>query len=256
MKLGICSNVENLKLIQQAGYDYIEPALFQLEKLSKEAFEQVKIDFKKASIQSEVFNCFIPGDIPVVGEKVNMEKINLYLKKSLSRASQLGAQLIVFGSGGSRNIPEGFSRKKAMGQLSDFLTNVSDYLQPYHITLVIEPLNQKECNVLNSVKEALILAKAVNRSNILVLADLYHMASEDEDMNNIREAGNEYLKHLHIANPSGRVYPKLEDKYPYINFFSALKDIDYTGRLSVEGSAGNLKKDLQESLIFLEDWVR
>lgn len=255
MKLGVCTNPENLQQIQQAGYDYIEPALFQLEKLTDEAFEQVKISFKSASIQAEVFNCFIPGEIPVVGEAVNEGKIDRYLKRALYRASQLGAQVIVFGSGGARNIPEGFSRKKAMEQLTDFLTHVSDVLQSYDITVVIEPLNQKECNVLNSVKEALVLAKAVNRSNIRVLADLYHMACEDEDMGHIREAGNEYLKHLHIANPEGRVYPKLGDKYPYIDYFSALKDIDYKGRLSVEGSAGDFKKDLEESLIFLKDWV-
>lgn len=82
-------------------------------------------------------------------------------------------------------MPDGFSREKGEEQIVQFLERVANYSDALGITIVIEPLNQKESNIINSVPEAVSIAKKVNRPSIQVLADFYHMDEENEPLEHL-----------------------------------------------------------------------
>ncbi|MGI6705838.1 MAG: sugar phosphate isomerase/epimerase family protein [Clostridia bacterium] len=248
MRLGVCTSLEHIGLLEKSGYDYIELGLASLEALAEKDFRELRRRVENSSIKAEAFNGFFPANIRLVGDAVDRQKIQDYLDKMVERAAQLGGKIIVFGSGAARAVPEGFSKERAFEQLVDFLRLADPVAERYGITIAIEPLRVQECNIINTVREGLALAKAVDRPHIRLLADTYHMAFQQEGMDAIVEAGREYIFHIHVANPDGRVYPKLGDGVDYGALFDALKEIGYQGRVSIEASTKDLAKDIKDAM--------
>jgi len=248
MRLGVCASLDHIGLLEKAGYDYIELGLASLEPLAEKDFRELRRKIEDSAIKAEAFNGFFPGNIKLVGETVDRQKIQDYLDKMVERAAQLGGKVIVFGSGAARAVPEGFSKERAWEQLVDFLKLADPVAERYDITIAIEPLRVQECNIINTVREGLALAKAVGRPHIRLLADTYHMAFQQEGMDAIIEAGGEYISHIHVANPDGRVYPKSGDGVEYGALFDALKKIGYEGRVSIEAGTKDLAKDIEDAM--------
>jgi sugar phosphate isomerase/epimerase len=73
----------------------------------------------------------------------------------------LGVRLIVFGSSGARQVPEGFSKKEAFEQLVDFGKRTGPEARARDITIAIEPQRREESNIINNTAEALAWVEAV-----------------------------------------------------------------------------------------------
>lgn len=255
MRIGVCASIDNIRQVEEAGYDYIEDAVTRIAGYTPEEFKEKEKQVVQSSIKVEVCNIFLPADLKVVGENVDYDKIKEYVKKASDRISSLGTRAVVFGSGGARRVPEGFSKEKAYDQLEDFLHMTSDIIRPYGITIVIEPLPLRSCNIINDVLEGLYLAKRVNRDNIRLLADYFHMVYHRESLDNIEEAGAEYIKHIHINNPYGGGYPKIGDKVRYSELFDVLKKIGYGERISLEAYTKDFDNDIIESFRLLRQFI-
>src|SRR3546814_2917296 len=67
-------------------------------------------------IPIDVFACnsFIPSSMKSVGPEHDQAAVLAYAEKVFQRAREAQVEVIVFGSGGSRKIPEGFSKKEAV----------------------------------------------------------------------------------------------------------------------------------------------
>jgi len=251
MRFGMCTEGlgEKVESFQETGYDYVELTVGEiLPEESEEKFVGVKEKIKKFSLQPEVFNCFIPGEIKVVGDKIDSPRLKNYLEVSIRRIAELSGKIIVFGSGGARKVPEGFPFEKAYQQLIDFLDLAADIAKNEGIVIVIEPLFKPATNIINSVKEGLQLTKDVDRKEVRLLADLFHMEEEDEPFTNLL-ATKDYLVHIHIPVPvtEGVRPPSIEginlkkQSYNHRDFFHHLKEINYQGRISVEDNGGGLE---------------
>ena len=106
-----------------------------------------------------------------------------------------------------------------------------------------------ESNIINTAAEGLQLVKAVDRENIKLLIDYYHLVMEKENPEIILDAGS-YIKHIHFANPAGRVYP-IEAEDGYIRFMDLLKGVGYEGRISVEAYTKDFCHDAKRSVEIL-----
>lgn len=250
MKLGCCADIEQASAVHATGFDFIECTVVSLKpEKSNEEFAKVLREFQDSGVPVKTFNVFLPGDLKVVGETVDLDRIKSYLEKALSRVKQIGADTVVFGSGGARSFPEGFPRQRAEEQVLQFLNLAADYAEPLGITIVIEPLNRKESNIINSVPEAVDFAEKVNRKPIQVLADFYHMDEEDEPLENIVSC-KEYVKHIHVAD-TGRLAPGTGN-YPYSEFVDCLKKADYDGRISIECKWNDFENEVVQAIKYLE----
>ena len=114
--------------------------------------------------------------------------------------------VIVFGSGGARNIPDNFSRGEAWKQLIDFGKRAAALAAANGITIVVEPLNRSECNVINSIGEGARLVEAVDHPNFQLLLDSYHFWLEDDSLSEL-ERRLPMIRHVHVADKIGRAYP-------------------------------------------------
>lgn len=236
MKFGLCSGPENLELAGRLGFDYIECAVTAAEAMSDADFDAFLSKVNNSPIKPERFNVLFPGTIPLVGPQADHGKITEYLEKAFPRVKALGGTVVVFGSGRSRVFPEDMPYRDAFRELIEVTRLIGQIAATYGITIAIEPLNRDETNCVNSVREGAMLEAAVNLPSVGLLADLYHVLKENEPVENIVSVKS--LKHTHIALLEGRAFPVVCDK-DVKAFFGALKQINYTGTMSIEGKAAN-----------------
>lgn len=252
---GSVNPVRSLDTLAALGFDYIEPALSQLVALDPEALASARATIAASRIHVETMNWFLPGtDIKLTGPQVDRTQIQGYLEKSLALAESFGAKVIVFGSPGARTVPSGFPRDKAWEQLKDFLRMCGDVIQShkYGMVIGIEALRKPETNIVNSVAEALKLAREVNHPKIRIIVDFYHLAFEHENPDVIL-GGRDMIVHLQIADPRERKFPVSDEGEPrYRQFFANLRKIGYHGRISIEANSDNVAADAKASLAFLK----
>jgi len=248
MRYGVCAGLENASAVKATGFDYIEMTVVgHLKPLeSEDPTPRIKRQLHEVGISCESMNVFLPGDLKVTGPSVNREKLTAYIKTAGERAERLGVKVIVFGSGAARKVPDGFPRAEAKNQILWFLKMVGEIFASHELTLAIEPLNQGETNIINSVAEGASYCREVGHPSVKLLADAYHMALENEPWENLIGAGD-LLVHAHLAEPTERKAPSLKD-YDYRPFLGNLKAGGYRGRVSIEANWDNLREQGSKAL--------
>lgn len=254
MHIGCCRSIEDVQAAQAAGFDYMECALVSLLPDEDESvFAPVKATYVQSALPIRAFNLFLPGDLKVVGPGTEPERIPQYVQRALGRAKDLGAEVVVFGSGRSRAIPDGFQRDEAMNQLIGFLRTVADSADDQGLVVAIEPLNRRETNVINDIPEAVNLAQRVDHPTIRVLADFYHMIKENEPLEHIVRY-KDWIAHVHVAD-TGRRAPGT-GQYPYEAFAAALRQARYDGMVSVECRWDDFATEGNAAVRFLQNMLR
>ena len=261
MRFGVCAGRSKAEAVAQAGWDYIE--LGVAGELIPETEDSVVWAEKKAALLAlplpcETFNLFVPGKLKIVGPDVDQAALTRYVHTALARASEVGGKVIVFGSGGARQLPEdkSWSAEQAHAQLLWFLNQCADAYEKTGVVVAIEPLNRHECNLLHTVAEGAALAREVGRPGVQNLADTYHMERNgDESLADIL-ASADCLAHVHTAD-TGRKAPGT-GSYDHLALFRALKDAGYDARVSIECSftEGELEAELAPTLAHLKQAYR
>ena len=181
MRFGICVYKDDIPAAERAGYNYVELTVTNVwPEVGDNEYRTLKEYLKQFKIKPEAWRRFVPPGLPVVGPKVDFPRITEFLHITLSRIRELGGEVVVFGSPLSRNVPEGFPRGKAHEQILQFLRTCSDLAKKNELVIVIEPIIHRNCNILNTVAEALGTARELETPQVRVLADLYHMWGNDE----------------------------------------------------------------------------
>lgn len=245
IKLGICTKIEEAEAMAKIGYQYVEVSLSSIAKMSDEEFAKYKEKALAGPIKPESANGFMGSPLTVVGPTADLKPIEEYMKKAFPRANELGIKILVYGSAGTRKLPDGWAKEKAIEQLVAFLQLASDCAKPYPgLTIIVEPLRPQESNFINTIEEGLDVVKKADRPNVRAFGDIYHMGVQNEPMDAIYEGGAEWFKHFHIARVDGRAWPKAGDSSMeyYQKAFKAMRDIGYVGRVSIEGK-GSVKED-------------
>ncbi len=254
VKFGICGGVDKAAAIKAAGWEYLEGSvqgLFQGVNDDTAWDGQAKVESTGMSVPAA--NMLVPGDLKVVGPTVDFEKLTTYMTRVLHRAAKCGTKTLVFGSGVARNVPDGFSRDEARKQILAFIRMFAPIAQQAGVVVVAEPLNKGECNILNSVEEAMTYVKEVNHPGFQCLVDSYHFWLEREPLKNL-EVAMPWIKHVHVADEQGRVAPGKSGNSDYRPFFRVLKAGNYAGLISVEGNI-NLD-EYKETLAYLRrEWA-
>lgn len=191
-------------------------------------------------------NCFLPGTLPCVGPNVDVPALVNYAEVAFHRAAQTGMQRIVFGSGGSRRIPEGFAVERAREQFTSLLMRLAPLAARNSLQLVVEPLNPSECNFITSVREGAAIVRDVAHPSIRLLADLYHMARADETADDLA-AVVDLVTHVHIAEKADRTAPGVAGD-DFRAFFHVLQAARYDQAMSLECGKFDLQTELESGL--------
>lgn len=262
MKLGCCLNMLGtpeddigqcwIDCAKTAGYDYVELPLAQVMALSSQGFDTLLHRLEQVGIPCESCNNFFPASVRLTGPDAEPERIGRYVDKALERAHRLGAKVIVFGSSGAKNVPEGFPMETAFQQIVEVLRMVGPKARQVGIEIVIEPLNRQESNIITNLTEGADLMRRVGDSQVALLVDYYHYAMEQETLSTL-EQYLPLIRHVHFAEPVGRVIPTAPRK-AYESFFAVLVNGGYNGRVSIEGYSRDPAADLPGTAFLRRYW--
>lgn len=254
MKFGVCGDPGIARFAAAAGFDYFEwsvaSALKPLD--NEEAFLESLEQIQHAALPCRALNVFIPAQLKITGPLANLEELKTFVSTACHRAKLAGVQTIVFGSGGARQVPEGFSKQTAWQQLADFCSMLGPVAAQFGIIVTIEPLNRNECNIINSVAEGAALTRQVNHPAIRLLIDAYHWAKEQETVEEIISASN-LISHVHIATIANRRTPGAEPG-DFSSFFQALHAGGYEGSISIEGRIDDPLIELPNALQLMKSF--
>lgn len=237
MKFGVCCGADRFEIVKKAGYDYIEGFLSEVSKMDAMTFADYREKLQKTGLQAETFNGFFFGDIVLVGENVDFDRIREYTARALQRAASLGGKIAVIGSGKARNVPEGFDRKTAEEQFLKVLDICGTIAAENGMAVAIEPLNANETNLINTVAEGKDFAARCGNAHVGCLADFFHVFMSGEDLSAVEDTAQPLL-HVHLAraNADRRMPVPGEDDAMVARWAKALKAAGYDARISLEGS--------------------
>ncbi|MDR1517628.1 MAG: sugar phosphate isomerase/epimerase [Dysgonamonadaceae bacterium] len=234
IKFAVCCELSQYPEVQAAGYDFIETGVnsFLSPAKSDSVFMSHLSEMRR--LGAKIISCtvFLPGDYKIVGKNPDTEKIIEWAKTVFKRAGQADIPFIVFGSGGSRKVPAGFSKKKATRQFVALCKQLGPLAAKEGVTIVIEPLNTLETNLINTLREGAETVEAVNHPNVQLLCDIFHSMRENVPPSDIVKYGK-YIKHCHIAEKEIRSAPGTKGD-DFGEWFAALKQANYAGCISVE----------------------
>lgn len=234
-EIGVVQNIENDSLLYSYGYTCLienTAKLFSPRNVSDRQFVENLQAIKQLRVPLFASNIVIPGELKVVGPSVDEKSVLSYVEIVFQRAQAAGLKMIIWGSGGSRGVPEGFDHEKAREQFVYMAKKVAELASKYNIILALESLNSTEANFINTVREALEVVKAVDHKNLRLCVDIYHMLKEGESPDIIADT-KKYIVYCELAEKEGRTPPGVQgdDFRPY---FSALKSVGYQGKIVIE----------------------
>jgi sugar phosphate isomerase/epimerase len=250
VRVGYCTGLKNLEAAKAAGFEYVELSATEIASLSDAEFDAAAARIRQIGIATPAANLFLPSTLKVTGPQADPQQQMAHVRKALTRLSKLGTEVVVFGSGGARRVPDGFSKEEAFRQLVDFGRRVAREARANGMTIAVEPLRRQETNIINTAAEGLELVTAIDDPNFQLMIDFYHLASEQEDPAIVLRA-KDHIRHLHTANPQGRVFPLRWEEFDYAPFFANLRAIGYDQRISVEGSTTDLAVQGPQSVALL-----
>jgi sugar phosphate isomerase/epimerase len=250
--IGVCASLAEYKIIKESGCAYIEEGVrrFLSPEESEEKFEATLNELKTIGLPVRACNGFLPGQLKAVGPGAKHEEILVYADIAFRRAVRAGVETIVWGSGESRKIPDGFSRAKAEEQFSDLARKTAALAERHRVIISLETLNSEETNFINTLQEGAAMVETVANPNFKLLADIYHLLREGEGPEAIEKYGK-YIHHCHIAEEDERTPPGTagDDFKP---FFRALKKVNYRGRMSIECGWKNMQEQLPTAVAYLK----
>ena len=250
-EIGICCHPRDAARLPASAFDFFEVNVQNfLVPEKEEADFTPNLEAGRGALRPvKSANCFLPGDLKCVGPAIDQERLTRYAETAFRRAEQAGMEIIVFGSGAARMIPDGYPLRDASEDFVRVLRRLGPIAQAHGVTLVVEPLNKGECNLITSLAEGADAVERCKHPNVRLLADYYHMLKEGEPATEIVRFGH-LIRHTHIAELSGRAFPG-KSREDFSPFFNALEQANYTGRIALECSWDNMETDLEPSIRYL-----
>jgi sugar phosphate isomerase/epimerase len=251
--VGVCTGLGNADMLAGMGYSFIEESVrgFLVPDRPEGDFIPRLEEARGLRIPVSACNLFIPGEMKSVGPDAVHDKILEFSATAFRRAQLAGVRIIVFGSGGSRRIPDGFSRDDAYRQFVSLGRKLAPLASKNNVVIALEPLNRKECNFINSLADGAEIVNAVSHRNYRLLADIYHMMVDGEDSRNIIRYGD-LIRHVHIAEEQGRAAPGTHGE-DFGDYFSAFALIKYQGGISIESRWDDMAAQAPAALAVIKE---
>lgn len=247
---GICADPTQADELKKTGFDFIEGRVESCLKpaLTDEAFVPELEKLKRCALPIRSLAALFPEGFRLTGTDADHDKALAHAVRMCRRADAADIPFIVLGSGGARKFPPGFPPEQGKRQMIDFCKALGSQIEDLRVTIVLEPLNKEETNIMNTVAEGIEYVDAIGHPRIQLLADFYHMRRENESSDAIHKAGPRLL-HCHIAEKNGRTPPGTHGE-DMSDMFAALRKTGFSGGVSCEcrWPQGNLEPVWKKAL--------
>ena len=251
-RIGICARPGDIGRAARIGYDYIELNLNDVLPMDEDAYRDMAAKMRENALYAEVVSGMLPPGVPIVGPDVSAKQLHASLDRSFDMAQALGAELIVFDCESSRTLPPRFDPAMAWRQMGNFVRILQSYAVNFGVKAVLLPLRRSAADLMNYASEAAMISAMLQLDRVGVAASSYNMAMEAESLPQLRRIGS-LLWHMRTSNVLGNLPPKPGDGEDYRKLFAALREMNYTGRVSCEAPCMDSESDAAEALKCLRD---
>ncbi|MGI6070920.1 MAG: sugar phosphate isomerase/epimerase family protein [Blautia sp.] len=260
--------------VAELGFDILEVSGGGLAELSDDELAALREEAKRCGIMMTA--CIgLPKEYDVSSEEEETRQKGLaYMKKIMDKMAiagiyQIGGIIYAYW-------PVDYSlpvRKDAVRKISiQSVRELADYGKEKNIMLTLETVNRFEQFLFNDAAEATEFVKEVDRDNVKVMLDSFHMNIEEDNFYDPIVNTGAYLGHYHIGEANRKVPGK--GHIPWGEIGRALREIGYDGTVVMEpfvrtgggvgadikvwrdlsGKADNAKldEDIRESLAYLK----
>lgn len=249
MKLGFCTDPVTLAALPfRPECDFIEGHVVNF--LTPEApdtdFTPRAAALRACGYPMPAANVLLPAALKCSGPDIDYARLDRYAHTVFRRCKEIGLTIIVFGSAGARMVPEGFPIAKAFEQYVDILRQFAPLAAEQGVTIVVEPLNRGECNLVNTILEGAEAVRRANHPAVRLLVDLFHMLRNGESPDDLVKVGS-LIRHAHLAENRDRAAPGIhgEDFRPFLR---ALRRVGYNEHLALEPNWTDLPNQLAPAL--------
>jgi D-psicose/D-tagatose/L-ribulose 3-epimerase len=142
--------------------------------------------------------------------------------------------------------------RRGRDQCVEVLRRIADLAADSGIRLGLETCNRYETNLVNTAAQALAIAEDVDRPNVVVHLDTYHLNIEEPDPVHPVLVAGDRLGYVHVGE-SNRGYLGSGD-IDFAGFFRALHRAGYTGPIVFESfSSAVIAPELSDALCIWRD---
>ena len=113
------------------------------------------------------------------------------------------------------------------------MQRLADLAADHGITLCMEALNRFEGYMINTADECLAYVRAVNRPNVKVMLDTFHMNIEEDSLTDAIRKSGPLLGHFHVGEANRRC-PGPNGRFDWAAIGRALRSIGYAGDVVME----------------------
>jgi sugar phosphate isomerase/epimerase len=153
-----------------------------------------------------------------------------FISDMISFGAKFGAPAII-GSMQGNVLPNG-NREETLSWLAEELEKLGQQAESEGVFLIYEPLNRYESNLLNTAEAGSSFLKKNSITTVKLLADLFHMNIEEENLAQAILDYGKYIGHVHFADSNRRPMGLGHTNMGPIA--EALKEIGYEGYVSAE----------------------
>ncbi|MCU0709094.1 MAG: sugar phosphate isomerase/epimerase [Pirellula sp.] len=246
MKYAICNELFEghdpkscFQLARELGYTGLEvapftlgPNAYEIPRQRRLAYSQLALDCGLEVLGLHWLLAKTEGYHLTTSDPAVRRKTAGYLRELVQLCSDLGGNMMVLGSPAQRNFPETMTHDEAVSNAAEVLMEVTPDLERAQVRLAVEPLGPQEGNFLNTASQARTLIERIASPWVRLHLDVKAMSSEGSPIDQIVRENADLMVHFH-ANDPNRLGPGMGDidQQP---IFQALKDIGYSGWVSVE----------------------
>lgn len=157
-------------------------------------------------------------------------KARAFITAIINAGGQYGAPAIIGSMQG--RWADSIDRPAALKLLGESLDELGDVASKHGVPLIYEPLNRYETNLITTMADGVQFLSSLRSNNVKLLADLFHMNIEEDNVADGLRAGGAAIGHVHFVDSNRR--PVGCGHTDFDPIMQALREIQYTGYLSAE----------------------
>lgn len=254
---------QQCKIVGDAGYEGIEIAAFTLveegvQEITTPKRKEMVSAMKNTGIECAGLHWLLappPNRLHfTTPDAAVRQKTIAYFDALIDFCGDLGGTAMILGSPKQRNTV-GISIEEANKYFAEGLASVADHAQQRRVTILIEPLDTNQTDVVNTLAQAVEIVNQINHPSIQSMFDFHNTTNETEPFDVLVRKHYKYIHHIHVQEMDGKYLGTGSAVNDFVKTFQALKDLKYDKWVSLEVfnfSPGG-KKIAEESMKILKE---
>ncbi len=233
---------EQCKLVGKAGYQGIEVAAYSLVKndvgdLTPADRREMVTAMKDAGLSCPGLHWLLmppPAGLHcTTPDQALRQKSWDYVRRLVDFCGDLHGSVMIFGSPKQRNAQD-IPVEQAIGYFTEGLRSVADHAGSRKVTILIEPLDHTQTDVVNTLAEAAKVVSAVNHPAVKTMFDFHNTPDETEPFDALIRKYFKLIRHIHIQEMDGKYLGAGSGVKDFAAAFQTLKALGYDRWISVE----------------------